>query len=48
MRVADLARDRALIPAVEKAASVLLGEAPERAERLTRRWVGEALRYGGV
>jgi ATP-dependent DNA helicase RecG len=48
LKVADLARDRDLIPAVERAGSELLSLAPERIGHLTRRWIGEAARYGEV
>ena len=46
--IRDLARDRGLVPAVERAAAALLARAPENAEPLTHRWVGDAVRYGGV
>ena len=48
LKVADLARDRAMVPQIERTASELLADAPERVERLIRRWVGDAVRYGGV
>lgn len=48
LRVADLARDRDLIPAVAQAATVLLQRWPERVPPLIRRWVGAAQRYGEV
>ncbi|MFC4727982.1 ATP-dependent DNA helicase RecG [Coralloluteibacterium thermophilus] len=47
-RVADLARDAALLPAVRECADLLLAEAPERADRLVARWVGGAARYAGA
>ncbi|MDN3516919.1 ATP-dependent DNA helicase RecG [Aquisalimonas lutea] len=48
LRVADLVRDGELIPRVQGAADRLLREAPDRADALIQRWVGEAARYGQV
>nr|WP_263858604.1 ATP-dependent DNA helicase RecG [Coralloluteibacterium stylophorae] len=47
-RIADLARDAALLPAVRDCADVLLAEDPARADRLVARWVGGAARYAGA
>jgi ATP-dependent DNA helicase RecG len=47
-RVADLLRDAALLPQVQKIAGRLLADDPARAERLIARWVGGAERYAGV
>jgi len=47
-RVADLARDAHLLPQVHEAADALLAEDPKRAERLVRRWIGQASQYAGV
>ncbi len=47
-RVADLIRDAALLPHVQRLADDLLGSDPVRAERLVARWVGGAERYAGV
>lgn len=47
-RVADLARDSALLPDVQREADTLLEQAPGKAMALTERWVGEAQRYGRV
>ncbi|CAL1239667.1 ATP-dependent DNA helicase RecG [Candidatus Methylocalor cossyra] len=44
-RIADLARDRALLEAVRQAAEALLRDYPERVEPLIRRWVGDAAHY---
>ncbi len=47
-RVTDLARDAAQLPRVQELADILLREAPQVAEALIHRWVGEARRYGRV
>jgi len=47
-RVADLVRDAALLPFVQRLADDLLAGDPVRAERLVARWVGGAERYAGV
>jgi ATP-dependent DNA helicase RecG len=44
-RVANLARDAALLPQVNAAADTLLAASPEAVERLIRRWVGRAERF---
>jgi len=43
--IADLARDEALLPAVQYHAASLLAEDPTAAAALVARWVGEAGRY---
>jgi ATP-dependent DNA helicase RecG len=48
MRIADLARDRDLLPSVESTATELLRDHPERIAPLIRRWLGDAVRYGSV
>jgi ATP-dependent DNA helicase RecG len=49
LRVADLIRDADLLPAIQRLAEALLREpAGDRVDRLVRRWVGEAHRYGRV
>lgn len=48
MRVADLMRDQALLPDVRRVADALLASDPERADRLTGRWIGAAERYAQV
>jgi ATP-dependent DNA helicase RecG len=45
LRIADLARDAHLLPAVQRAGETLLSDHPELAERLVARWVGLASRY---
>jgi ATP-dependent DNA helicase RecG len=47
-RVADLARDAALLPQVRELADRLLAEAPETAERIVARWVGGAAQYAAA
>jgi len=44
-RVADLARDAALLPHVAKTADELLVDDPAAVERLIGRWIGAATRY---
>ncbi len=48
MRVADLMRDQKMIPDVQRVADDLLASDPERADRLTARWIGAAERYAQV
>jgi ATP-dependent DNA helicase RecG len=48
MRVADLARDRGLLPGVERLATEILAEAPARAPLLVRRWLGDRVHYADV
>ena len=47
MRIADLSRDADLLPQVQQAAMRLAGD-PAHRDRLIRRWIGEAARYGTV
>ena len=47
-RIADLGRDAALLPTVQRMADVLLRDAPLLADRITERWVGGAARYAGA
>ncbi|MCW8807561.1 MAG: ATP-dependent DNA helicase RecG [Rhodanobacter sp.] len=44
-RIADLARDAHLLPAVQQVGAHLLAEHPRQAERLIERWIGGAARY---
>ena len=44
-RVADLVRDAALLPAVQKAGTAMLRAHPALAQRLTARWIGGAARF---
>ncbi len=48
MRVADIMRDRDLLPQVRKTADRLLGGSSPEAAALLQRWIGEAARYGSV
>jgi ATP-dependent DNA helicase RecG len=47
-RVADLARDAALLPLVRGLADRLLAESPAIADRIVARWVGGAAQYAGA
>jgi ATP-dependent DNA helicase RecG len=47
-RVADLARDAALLPLVRDLADQLLAQSPEIADRIVARWVGGAAQYAGA
>jgi ATP-dependent DNA helicase RecG len=48
LKVADLVRDQRLMPLVRELADRLLQAHPESVAALTRRWVGESVRYGQV
>jgi len=47
-RVADLARDAALLSFVPPVAKTLLEQQPARVDKLIRRWIGDASRFAGV
>jgi ATP-dependent DNA helicase RecG len=47
-RIADLARDAGLLPAVHRAAEALLARDPALADRVVDRWIGSAARYAGA
>ncbi|MGE0337697.1 MAG: helicase-related protein, partial [Gammaproteobacteria bacterium] len=47
-KIADLSRDRAVLPAVRTLADRLLGEDPALGERLVRRWLTTRLDYAKV
>jgi len=47
-RVADLVRDAALMPQVQKTAGLLKGSSDAVAAAIVRRWLGDAGRYGKV
>ncbi|MFB9067087.1 ATP-dependent DNA helicase RecG [Pseudofulvimonas gallinarii] len=47
-RIADLSRDGHELPAVAALADEMLADYPDHAERLTRRWIGQAERYAGA
>ena len=44
-RIADLARDAHLLPAVQQVGERMLAEQPQQTERLIERWIGGAARY---
>jgi ATP-dependent DNA helicase RecG len=48
LRVADLVRDAALLPIVQKLARHLLKKQPAAVEQLVQRWIGPDNRYGNV
>ncbi len=48
MRIADLARDAPLLPAVQRAGAILLRDHPDLVERLIARWIGAATRFAGA
>ena len=47
-RVADLARDAALLPRVRELADRLLADDAALADRIVHRWVGGAARYASA
>ncbi len=47
-KIADLARDQALLPQVQQAARQLLEESPEAAEKLIHRWIHRAEDYASI
>ena len=47
-RVADLARDRQLLERIPQVAERLLARDSDLADRLVRRWIGDATRFAGV
>jgi ATP-dependent DNA helicase RecG len=47
-RMADLARDAHLLPAVQRVGEQMLAEHAERAGRLIERWIGGAARYANA
>jgi len=47
-RIADLARDAALLPTVHRVAGILLQDNPELADKVVDRWVGSAARFAGA
>ena len=46
--IADIVRDRALLPWVQQTAGLLLQRHPERVEAIIRRWLGRREEYGTV
>ena len=47
-RVADLARDAALLPRVQRLAEQLLADSPALADELVVRWIGGSVRYAAA
>jgi ATP-dependent DNA helicase RecG len=47
-RIADLARDAALLPIVHRVAETLMREAPTLADKVVERWVGSAAKFAGA
>ncbi len=47
-RIADLGRDAALLPTVQRIGEALMAASPELAERITERWIGGAARYASA
>jgi ATP-dependent DNA helicase RecG len=47
-RVADLARDQALLDRIPPVADRIISSAPRHAEKLINRWIGAATRFAGV
>mgnify|MGYP001553443640 CR=1 FL=1 len=47
-RVADLARDAALLKSIPAVADTLLKQHPQQVDKLIRRWIGDASRFAGV
>ncbi len=46
--IADIMRDRALLPQVQKTAQMMLADFPQHVEPIIRRWLGRKEDYGGV
>lgn len=47
-RIADIVRDQAMIPEVNRTAVLLVQQHPQRVAAIIRRWLGDAARYGDV
>jgi ATP-dependent DNA helicase RecG len=47
-RVADLARDAGLLKTIPSTADELLKDHPKQADKLIRRWIGDAAKFAGV
>ncbi len=47
-RIAELGRDAALLPTVQRLGEALLRDAAELAQRVTERWIGGAVRYASA
>jgi ATP-dependent DNA helicase RecG len=48
LHVADLMRDRGMLPTIERAAELMLARYPERVPPLLRRWTAAGIQYGAV
>lgn len=48
MRIADIIRDQALLPAVKQAATILLTQYPKLVPQLIKRWLGDNEKYSKV
>ncbi|MCI0590108.1 MAG: ATP-dependent DNA helicase RecG, partial [Gammaproteobacteria bacterium] len=48
LRIADLVRDRKLLPDIQETADLLLQDYPDHVDPLIQRWVGRSLNYGNV
>ncbi len=48
LRVADLARDAHLLPAVQRIGAALMREHPDCVQGLIERWIGASVRYAGA
>jgi ATP-dependent DNA helicase RecG len=47
-RIADIQRDAALLPSVQRVGEALLAGHPELADRIVARWIGASARYAGA
>ena len=48
LRVADLMRDKNLLPTVQNAAQIILRDQPELVDKLIQRWIVQGEKYGKV
>ncbi|HJU40109.1 MAG TPA: ATP-dependent DNA helicase RecG, partial [Tahibacter sp.] len=48
LRIADVQRDAALLPAVQEIGEAMLARHPDLAERVVARWIGAGARYAGA
>jgi ATP-dependent DNA helicase RecG len=48
LRIADLARDAALLPDVQRSGAMLMRDRSELVDKLIERWIGHATRYAGA
>jgi ATP-dependent DNA helicase RecG len=47
-RIADLGRDAALLPTIQRVGEALMAASPDLAARITERWIGGAARYASA